>query len=186
MKYLPPLLALLFTPAWGQLVPLPPPPAVIAVTVQYGPVKNVWPFYLGVPIFVVRFSCTQPAGSTAPNATSTLLMPGNSSTCVVTLNQPAPMEGVKVQVTIPAPLTGGPPDGWLSIPPGALFGTFTVTYPATTPVEPQAALPIVPMAYSVSAPGQEVQRYASVQVPCCAQEGLCGLPVERVAMEPCQ
>ena len=178
------IFVLLGASVWGQ-TPAPTVPPFVNVTVQFGPSSQFWQFYPGVLIVVTSFYCTQPSDAAAPNAISTLLMPGDSSTCTVFISQPAPVFGVKVQVTIPAPFTGGPDGGVLTIPAGALLGTFTVTYPV--PSTPAAALPIFPAAYSIWAAGNagDVLHFADVLIPCCAQADLCGLDASQVDMEAC-
>jgi hypothetical protein len=189
------LLILCVTVAWGQTAATPPP---VTVVVQLGPVEQLWKFFFGIQI-VLAFFCTQPADATAPVPVSTVLMPGDSSTCTVLLSQPASIFGVNVTINIPAPLVGSPEvsGGILKIPAGSVSATFTVTYPASAPatstpavapaVAPAAMLPIFPAGYSVWVGDNagNAQHFVDIMIPCCAQTDLCGLPADQVAMEAC-
>ena len=151
-----------------------PPPTSVSVTVRLDTITKLWEFFFGVRTTITLFSCDRSATSDDP------LLPGEFSTCTVTLNQPAGRRGVTVQVTVPVPLNGGPSGGTVVIPPGATSGSFVVTYPSTG-----AAL-TMPAAYTVWGPGMETQYIAEFLWPCCAREDHCGVPIENVAMELCQ
>lgn len=114
---------------------VPPAPASVSISVntkQPGSIARIWQFFFGSAYSVTNLTCDRSASIADP------LVPGDSSTCTVTINQPAGTNGVQVMVTVPAPLIGGPPNGVLTIPAGGTTGTFLVTYPGPT-VAPQAS-----------------------------------------------
>jgi len=156
------------------------PPASVTVTVKYGTVQKIWNFVFGAPYTITDLECTQPPDAPAPAPGSTMLLPGDSSTCTVTINQAAPAAGLQIQVTIPSPLTGGPTGGVLTIPSAATTGTFTVTYSVS------ANAPTIFMGEAVEIVGPvSDESYLSLFIPCCARADLCGLPLAQVSQEPC-
>ena len=150
------------------------PPAAVQVSVRLDTMTKIWQFFFGVRTTITLFSCDRSASADDP------ILPGESSTCTVTLNQPAGRAGVTVQVIIPTPLTGGPSGGTITIPPGATSGSFVVTYPSA------AGAWLIPTGLTIWGPGIETQYLAELMWPCCARADQCGLPIEQVAPEPCQ
>ena len=169
----------------------------ITVTVKTGTIQKIWQFILGSPTAITSFACTQPADAQPSGVGTTVLMPGDSSTCTITIVQGAGILAAPTQISIavPAPLTlSADPKaasgvtlngGTLSIPWGSTVGTFLVTYPI--PVNsPAAAVQIWPVDWWISGGGTPPEYYAELLVPCCARADLCGLPLEQVSQEPCQ
>lgn len=102
-----------------------------SVTVRLG--TRTWSFTL--PVAIVGMSCDK-----------TALLPGESSTCTVTLDSPAPAGGFTVApYAADAPLVLSP--AALTVPANAISATFTVTRPGVSArlgpairVQPQPAL----------------------------------------------
>ena len=169
-------LAVCCAPALAQA-----PPASVSVTVKYGTAQKVWNFFFGAPYTITDLECTQPPDATAPAPGSTMLLPGDSSTCTVTINQGAPAAGVNIQVLVPSPLTGGPAGGILTIVQGATTGTFTVAYPAAA----NGTTVFLGEAVEIDTPAS-TESYLALFIPCCARADLCGDPLSQVSQEPCQ
>lgn len=181
---------LLCTPVWAQSN------SPVIVTVKLGTVQKIWQFILGSPTTITSFLCTQPADAQSPAAGTTVLMPGDSSTCTVTIVQGAGIlaSATQISIAVPAPLaisadpnaaSGITVNGSvLSIPWGSTVGTFLVTYPVQG--NPVAALQVWPVDWWVSGGGGPPGYYAELLVPCCARADLCGLPADQVDQEACQ
>lgn len=77
-------------------------------------------FTFTIPTFILSLKCDK-----------TALSMGDSSTCTINLNLPAPSGGFSV-----TPYTADPPlvlqPATLVVPPGTTSATFTVTYPTVT------------------------------------------------------
>jgi hypothetical protein len=172
-------------------------PSSVSVTVKTGIVQKIWQFILGSPTTITSFTCTQPADAQSPAAGSTVLMPGDVSTCTVTIVPGAGIIPGPVQISAiaQAPLVVGPDPNaapgvtftgqFLSIPSGATVGSFQVSYPLAGGV---AALPVIPAAYWAWTDGSAGTPWysADLMIPCCARADLCGYSVAEVAPEPCQ
>jgi hypothetical protein len=170
----------------------------ITVTVKTGTIQKLWQFILGSPTTITTFACTQPTDAQQSNAGTTVLMPGDSSTCTVTIAQGAGVLSTATQVAVsaPDPLTisadpKAPPGvtlngGILSIPWGSTVGSFLVTYPTAPPASPVVAMQFWPTSYSTWTSGNTPQYYAELAIPCCARADLCGLTVDQVDQSACQ
>ena len=166
----------------------------ITVTVKTGTIQKIWQFILGSPTSITSFTCTQPADAQTTGSGTTVLMPGDSSTCTVTIVQGAGIlpAATQISIAVPAPLilsadpkaaSGVTLNGtMLSIPSGSTVGSFLVTYPVANPA---VAVQFWPAWCSVSSEGQPPAHYADLMVPCCARADLCGLLASQVSQEPC-
>ena len=191
------ILALLCAPAWAQTN------SPVTVTVKTGTIQKIWQFILGSPTTITSFACTQPADAQPSNPGTTVLMPGDTSTCTVTILQGAGIlpSPTQIAITVPAPLTlNADPHaaagvtlnaaGILSIPWGSMVGTpttgtFLVVYPVDA-TNPPVAMQVWPADYWIWTENSTPEYHADLLVPCCARADLCGLPLEQVSQEPCQ
>jgi hypothetical protein len=192
------LLAILCCPpSWAQTN------SPVTVTVKTGTIQRIWQFILGSPTTITSFACTQPADAQPSNPGTTVLMPGDTSTCTVTILQGAGIvpSPTQVAITVPAPLTlNADPHaaagvtlnaaGILSIPWGSMVGTpttgtFLVVYPVDA-TQPPVAMQVWPADYWIWTENTAPEYHADLLVPCCARADLCGLPLEQVSQEPCQ
>ena len=177
-------------------------PASVSVTVKVGAVQKIWTFLFGSPTQITGFTCTQPADATSTAAGVTVLMPGDSSVCTVTvqIGVGVPLT-TQVSVSVPSPLVasadpstaGGatfsgtvltiPAPNGMTNGTNTSSGTFVVSYPAAAPA---AALKVMPGAYSIWTPTAPARYYSELMIPCCARADLCGYGIDQVSQEPCQ
>jgi len=170
----------------------------ITVTVKSGNTQKSWQFVLAAPTSITTFTCTQPPDAQAPSSGTTVLLPGDGSTCSVAIVQGtgSGASPTQIAITVPSPLIlSADPNalsgvtlsgGVLSIPVGLSLGTFIVTYPLPTPPTPAAAMQFWPNAWWMWGGNAPVQYYADLSIPCCARADLCGFPVSQVDQSACE
>lgn len=89
----------------------------VAVRVKYGLIEKIWSILLRPKTTIVNFTCDK-----------TELEPGEIAACTVTINVPARAGGLRIEVLMPAELTG---PAIVTIPQSATSATFTISRPNT-------------------------------------------------------